>query len=118
LLSPTRLHHPVDQHTLAEPELLDHAPGHERIGHLAELIGVGVPEKAVSVGVHFEHASARFDGSRFSVIGDVGLLVEVRPRFGLMVPVAIAPGAATVVASLRTRFSTWSLFLLLSHVSP
>ena len=73
LLPAARLHHAVDQHPFAEAELFDHRAGHERIGPFAEVVGLGVAEKAVAVGVHFQHAlpgsmapGSPFSGSSFS----------------------------------------------------
>ncbi len=38
LLPPARLDHAADEETLAQAELLDHAPGHEGIGQLAGVV--------------------------------------------------------------------------------
>ena len=67
LLPPARLDHAADVEALAKPELLDHAPGNEGIGQLAGVVGLGIAEEAVAVGVHFQHAAAGFQGTDFPV---------------------------------------------------
>ena len=82
LLLAARLDHAVDEHALAQAELVDHAAGHERIGHLAEVVGVRIAEEAVAVGVHFQHAAAGLDRARLAVVGRVDVTGVVVGLFG------------------------------------
>ena len=81
LLPAAGLDHAVDVQPLAEPELLDHAAGHEGIGQLAGVVGLGIAEEAVAVGVHFQHAAAGFQGTDFAVfLGSIAGAVADRRR--------------------------------------
>ena len=64
---------PWIKHPFAEPVLLDHAAGHEGIGHLPHVVVVGIAEKAVAVGVQFQDAAAGLDRARLAVIGRLRL---------------------------------------------
>ena len=50
------LHHAAQQQAFAQAELLDHRARHKGIGPLTSEIRGRITEKAVAVGVHFEHA--------------------------------------------------------------
>ena len=75
LLAASGLDHAVDQHPLAQPVLLDHAAGHEGIGHLPGVVVVGIAEEPVAVGVQFQDAAARLDGARLAVVDRLGVAV-------------------------------------------
>jgi hypothetical protein len=45
-----------EQYPLAEAELLDKGSGNVRVGLLGDVVTSGVAKKAVTLGVHFEHA--------------------------------------------------------------
>ena len=80
LLAASGLDHAADEHPLAQPELVDHAAGNERIGQLADVVVLGIAEEAVAVGVQFEDAAARLDGARLAVVD--GFLVAGRIAVG------------------------------------
>ena len=61
LLPAGRLDGAADHHPFAQAVLLDHRARHERIAPLAGVVIVGAAEKAVAVGVHFEHAVTRLE---------------------------------------------------------
>ena len=74
------LHQPVDQHAFAEAELFDHRAGDERVGPFPLVVGFGVAEEAVAVGMQFQDAGSRLGGDRFAVVGNVHRLVLAAGR--------------------------------------
>ena len=110
LLLAAGLHHAIDQHAFAERELVDHAAGHERIGHLADVVAGGITKETVAVGVHFQHASARFHGPGLAPVSLVTLTVSA----GLVLAGArasLCPGNVTW-AEFRQRYTDENLSAL------
>ena len=65
--------------TLAKPELLDHAAGNEGVGQLAGVVGLGIAEETVAVGVHFQHAAAGLQGADLAVfLGEIARPLRIR----------------------------------------
>ena len=70
---------PLMSTPFAQAVLLDHAAGHEGIGHLPHVVVVGIAEEAVAVGVHFQDAAAGLDRAGLAVVDrfDVAILAVV-----------------------------------------
>src|SRR5205814_645229 len=60
----------ADEDALAEAELLDHRAGHEGVGSLAREVGLRIAQKAVPVGMHFEHARSAHERQRLAILVD------------------------------------------------
>jgi hypothetical protein len=78
---------------------------------LPEIVAGRVAEEPVAVGVHFQHATAGFDGAGLAALAGV----EITAGIGVI------PGSSPTIAwivSVRAASSAWTAFFLFCHIAP
>ncbi len=109
------LDHAGDKDTFAEAELFDHCAGHKGIGAFACEVGLRVAEKAVTVGVHFEHAGAGYERQVISVLLGVAVWAAV---LAILLVVVASSAAATVTTATTASSAVVSTLAVVISITP